>query len=447
MKIKNIFKIGMLAAASSFMVACEDEVLVEKQDTTQADALIAEINDVENQLLTLSLENSELTIENQKLDNFLDSLWNVRNQLTGGYSQPASVDYTVNVLSTANTIFSGGRSKGLENATVVVEQNGLVIQPSSNGAGLYAFRGLTEGNAYVRVSAPNHASVEMSIYLYINDGSDVDGAKTFNAASQVVLYPVAGDMAATIKGMVYANRSTLNDTIGRKFGSDAVFAAKANTYIAAPGVWNYGNYTQDDDYWAASAIYGYPSGNQVAFEAGFEGHKIYAVPSLSNLALNNDNSNSGYIISITYKGLITNTEINADGSYELKIPAGSDYGNGLFNSIELRTSEVVSAHTRLTVSDGNYEGEYDESGSVETTFTYFNNSNGTVTPFDGDGVNTVSLDAGEKAQIKRRTITENWIYYPYFTDQNSMNDNTLDNFPESGKVINRNIYFFPEERD
>lgn len=446
MKNKYIIQLTLcLSLLCVAMISCEDEVLVPTEDTTTADALLAEIDNISNQYVTLSAENSTLTISNNELDRALDSLWEVRNELLNAYSQPTKVELTLNLLSVAKTIFSGGRTAGLEGATVIVEQNELVLQAdASSTAGLYLFKGLRAGEARIRVTAPNHSSVDARIWLYINNGQDVAGADTYNAATTLVLYPVSGELAATLKGTAYANTSTLNDTIDNWYGSNVAFGAKANTPIAVGSNFNFTNNTTTTASRTNYNLYNFsPWGTEVQFETAPAGQKIYAYPSLSGTYINNDGSANGYLTELIYKGVVTSTTVAADGSFSLSVPAASSYSDfTFFGGIDLVSEPFFASHKRFTIGT-NYAGENNEAGSASENFSFYNNGNFATAAYTGTGVTTVAVDPAKKAAVTRRTISETWQYNPYFTDGTGSNDASLDDMPASGATVVRNIYFFP----
>jgi hypothetical protein len=454
MKIRNIIPALLSGAISlALMVGCQDEVIVKVEDTTTADEIIALINDYRNQYLTLDKENGTLHIQNEKLEHVIDSLQDVRDNMLDPYSTPEEIHYTLNVLSSANTAFSGGRSKGLADATVTLEQNGLVksADPSSTN-GLYLFKGLRTGSAFVTVTAADHTPVEFYVWLDLDFGDDVAEADSYNASSQVILFPNAGSLAGKITGKAYANTSTLNDTIGYRYGTDPAFGTKANTYISSPGNWRYNNYTQDDDYVDARSIYDYPNGDNIQWELALAGHVIYAIPEFDNFDINNESEN-GWIYSMTYRNVITKATIQPDGSFTLPILGSSSYDEyTLFDYVELTTEDMITSHTRLTQAEGNFPGQKIETGSTDHTFNYYNRTNGVEAVYTGRGLETVNIDPATKAIITRNKITENWAYGMWIPNDAVYDNNSNYLYPDdhafaqSGETKNINVYFFPLER-
>lgn len=439
----------LLASGLTFgLAACEDEVLVETKDETKANELMTAIAAADEQLATLSVENNTLTVSNEQAEKLIEQYADLREELVDPYSDPTEVHYTVTVLSSSNAVVSSGRSKGFEGATVVVEQNGLVLEPSSSSNGLYLFTGLKSGYVYVRVSAADHTSVEYRAYIYLNDGQDVASAKSFNAQTQVVLYPVSGAKAGRFIGNAFANNTIVNDTLNRKYGSVAAFGAKANLFIAPPNSITY-DYTYESSSINTLNIYGVDvnsSNKVVQYENALAGHKIFAYPSVEEFANNNWTTNNGVIYNIIYKGLVTSTTIGADGSYNLPVVSSAQYWDaGVVNGIEISVDSYVAPHTRFTAWGGNYYGENNETGSVEVDIKYYNNTNASVSPYDGAG-STVAISPAAAAVVKRRVITEDWIYYPYFIGSTSI-DAWNETVPLAGETRNLNIYFQPRERN
>lgn len=439
----------LLASGLTFgLAACEDEVLVETKDETKANELLTAIDAADEQLATLSVENNTLTVSNAQAEKLIEQYADLRAELIDPYSDPTEVHYTVTVLSSSNAVVSNGRTKGFEGASVVVEQNGLVLEPSSSSNGLYLFTGLKPGYVYVRVSAAEHTSVEYRAYIYLNDGQDVASATSFNAQTQVVLYPVSGAKAARFIGNAYANNTILNDTLNRKYGSAAAFGANANSYIAPPNSITY-DYTYEWNNISTYNVYGVDvnsSSKVVQYEKALAGHKIFAYPDVEEFANNDWNTQNGVIYNIIYKGLVTSTTIGADGSYSLPVVSSAQFFNeGVVNQIAISVDSYVAPHTRFTAWGGSYYGEENETGSVEVDIKYYNNTNAGVSPYDGAG-STVAISPAAAAVVKRRVITEDWIYYPYFIGSTNVEawDETV---PVAGETRNLNIYFQPRQRD
>jgi hypothetical protein len=456
MKLKNIMASFVNRAIVLFivlLVGCQDEVIVKVEDTTKVDELLAQISDYTNQYLTLDKQNGTLQIQNEKLWKKLDSLQNVRDRLADPFSTPEEVHFTLNVLSSANTVFSGGRSKGLAGVTVTLEQNGLVASadPSSSD-GLYLFKGLRTGSAFVKVTAQDHTPVEFYVWLYTDYGSDVNDADSYNASTQVILFPNAGNLAGKIMGKAYANTSTLNDTLGYSFGSTAAFGAKANTYISTPGNWRYDNFTQNDEEIETWTIYGPVIGENIQWETATAGHIIYGVPHFHNYGINNESEN-GYIYSITYRNVITKATVAADGSFTLPILSGNTYDDFLLlEYVRLTTEDLIAGHTRLTISSGDYAGQASEPGSTDQLFTYYNRGNVIQPVNTGNGINVADVDPATKSTISRKKITESWAYKMWVPNEQYGSSDQYDvyanehAYPQAGETKLRNVYFFPVSR-
>lgn len=433
----------LLAGLTLSLAGCQDEVLVETKDETKVNELLEAIAAADEQYATLSVANNTLIVSNEALAKKIDDLEELRQDLENPYSEPTEVHYTVTVLSSSSAaVSSNGRSKGLEGATVVVEQNGLVLSPTTSN-GLYLFTGLKQGYIYVRISAPDHTSVEYRAYIYIDQGEDVASATSFNAQTQVVLYPISGAKAAKYVGKAYANTSVLNDTLNRKYGSIAAFGTKANTFISAPQ-YNFYDYTYYNDAPSGYNLYNtYVTGYSyvASYENALAGHKIYAYPEVSQFANNDYYTENGYIYEIIYKGLVTSTTVGADGSYTLPVVSSASMDDeSLVDQIQIYSDAYLAPHTRLTTAAGNYYGESNETGSVEVSLKYYNNTDGTIAPYNGTGTNTVSINSASAATVKRRTITENWWYF-------TNTSNYIYDIPLAGETRNLNFYFQPRYRD
>lgn len=462
MKKINIYKMLLLAGGLTFsLAACEDEVLVETKDNTKVNELLAAIAAADQQYATLNTETNSLVVSNEEAEKKIQELEELREELLDPYSQPTEIHYTVTVLSSSNATLSGtenvgplmGRKKGFEGATVVVEQNGLVLEPSSVSNGLYLFKGLKQGYVYVRVSAPNHTSVEYRAYLYQFNGWDVASAESFNAQNQVILYPVSGSLAGKFTGKAYANTTVLNDTLNRKYGSVAAFGAKANTYIAPP-TYTFEDFTHYGQSWLSpNNLYGTQiRGNNyvVNNETAPEGHKIYAYPDVDQFANNNYMEDNCRIYEIIYKGLVTSTTIGADGSYTLPVVSSAQYNGdnetSLVNFIRIESWSYIADHTRFTTWGGSYYGQTNETGSVEVSLKYYNNTDATINPFTGDAATQIAVAPATATVVKRRVITEKWWYYLSMSYDGD-GDNNFYDVPAAGETKNVNLYFHARWRN
>lgn len=443
MKTNNLFRILAFSAISSVaLFGCEDEVIVETEDTTTADAIIAEIETATETLYTLDEENSTLKIENAQLDNLIDSLNAVRNTLQYTTSNPKQVHYTVNVLSAGNAEFSQGRAKGVTGSTVVVEQDGEFHTPSSMAEGLYLFTGLNQGYVYVTVSAPDHTTVEYQAYIYINTGTDVANADSYNASTKVTLYPNAGALAGLVYGKAYANTTVVNDTANRLYGnSTAIFGNLANSYITPMSIGG-----EDSDLFP-DTFYEGNDDSEIIFESAPVGHKIYARPVLSGGMMPNPSQN-GYTTMVTYKGIVTSATVAADGTYSLPVIAKSGTDN-LISSIEVFTEDFVGDHVRFTNYGGNYNGQVKEAGdTTRVTLKWYNNTNGSQSVSTGSGVTTQNLNPKNSLSVKRLTIKEKYQYGAYFLENGSNEGENmfLDKLPQAGEKMMRNVFFWPDTK-
>lgn len=418
--MKNINKYiwASALAMGTMLTACEDEVLVPVEDNTAATALLTSISEQDALLTEYNLENNTVTLTNARLRETLDSLNDARNDLNWGESRDQTeVQYTVNVISAAN--YLTGRVAGVNGATVTVTQ-GSYSETKETSSGLAVFSGLQHGEAIVNISAPDHTSAEMVVEFYSDYSSDADYT---NASTIVPLYPVSGENAAVLTGRVMANTTTVNDTLARTYGDDvAIYGDKAGTYISNPGIYSGTNYT---DEWGGNDMtpYGATLGAAVAFEAVPAAFRLFAVakPNVSEFS----SGEAGYIVSITYSGLISEASIAADGTYTLTVPASK--GGSLALSYE--TTEVIAPFTEFTNPGNN--------GATDYTFKYFNNGNGNATVWteEGDGSNVI-IAPNTSMNIVRSIRTRN---YEYEIFENSF----LQGSVKPGEKVINDFYLWP----
>lgn len=464
----NKYILASTLALGTVFTSCEEEILVPVEDNTEIDAMLAQISALENQVYTYSLENGTVTLANMKLKNTLDSLDNVYWKLrsTQG-NHDTKVQYTVNVMSTGN--FVEGRVAGISGAKVTVSQ-GSYIETKDTDGGMAVFTGLEPGAAKVTITSADHSSVEMDVHFF-NDGSIAEGDH-YNAGTQVLLYPISGKNAATIQGSLFANTSTLNDTLNRKYGTDAVFGAKAGTYLAQPGVYENYNYTQYYTNWYDDKItgniyydgYNYtsnPDGSAVQFEKVPASFKLYALARPSSSILVDDQNdyynystdeyirNPGYITSITYSDLVFEAELKADNTYSVVVPAAT--GNAF--TIEFQTTEVIAEHTRFTAGEWYREanagqwywvlGGREEEGSQLQSFSYYNSRDNSrdLYSLNGDG-SVVTINPNSKGDVTRRVITEAFRYQIMGSSFGSGSTRSY----EPGAVEYNNLYLWPSEK-
>lgn len=464
----NKYILASTLALGTVFTSCEEEILVPVEDNTEIDAMLAEISTLENQVYTYSLENGTVTLANMKLRNMLDSLQAVRNKLNwNDGDHDTKVQYTVNVMSTGN--FVEGRASGITGAKVTVSQ-GAYIESKDTDGGMAVFSGLEPGTAKVTITSADHSSVEMDVHFF-NDGSIADGDH-YNAGTQVLLYPVSGKNAATIQGSLFANTTTLNDTLNRKYGTNTVFGAKAGTYLAQPGVYDNTNYTQYNTPWYDNKVTGNiyydgyyynsnPQGSAVQFEKVPASFKLYAMARPSGSILVDDQNdyynystdeyirNPGYITSITYSDLVFEAELKADNTYSVVVPAAT----GSVFTIEFQTTEVIADHTRFTAAEYYREantgqwywvmGGREEEGSELKSFSYYNSGDYTLDLYslNGDG-SVVTINPNSKGDISRRVITET---YRYQIMGSSFGSGTTRSY-EPGAVEYNNLYLWPAEK-
>jgi hypothetical protein len=463
MKNINKYILASTLALGTVFTSCEEEVLVPVEDNEAVAELLAQIASLENELTTYNLEQKTVSIQNTKLQSYYDSLavnspyyeydqWgNIRRT---GYDPETRVQYTVNVLSSAN--YLQGRIAGVAGASVTVRQ-GEYTETKEVSSGMAVFEGLIPGQATVVVTAPDHTRAELIVGLYDHDfAGDVEN---YNAATQVVLYPTSGKDMAIIKGSLYANTTTVNDTLNRRYGNDAtIFGDKAGTYVAKPGPYtNFSNYTQFEDEVEQGTIYdNAPNREEIQFEAVPAGFSFYAIARPQE-SLQEFHSGAGNMLSITYTGLVFDATINNDMTYSVQVPTTTKGGL----NIEFQMPQTIAPHTRFTSDtdesiaidqdgDGtidyydyyyNVVGGDEEEGSKEQTFKYFNSTNNPVTVYSlAEGGTAVEVAPNKSADIVRRVITEN----RYYQAQGIVLEEIGSVRP--GQVILENIYVWPYGR-
>jgi hypothetical protein len=476
--MKNINKYILASglAIGALFTSCEEEILVPVEDNTEIDALLANINTLQNQLYEYDLEKKTVTISNKEMGSKLDSIQRAWEELNYNISnRETEVQYTVNVISAANYV--KGRVAGVGGASVTVRQ-GDYLETQETAGGLALFKGVKQGEATVTVSAPDHGTVEMSV-SFLSDGTYSSNAEYYNAGTQVMLFPVAGKNAATIKGSIYANTTTENDTLYRRYADNQeVFGEKATTWVAPIGQFNYWeNFTQSEVQGWDNKVIGNiyfdgvyktesPLGASVQFEEVPAAFSLYAIakPSVGHQFdsefYQQGSYNAGYIRSIIYSDMVFEAAIQDNGSYSVTVPASM--GNNLI--IEFQTTEVIAEHTRFTAleqksigvdedGDGNvdYYNDYEvmggaeEIGSVKKTFTYYNSDDYTkeLYSFNGDG-SVVTINPNSTGEITRRVITETFKYelrgyWMHIESGGEMNF-------EPGQVQYNNLFLWPVSR-
>lgn len=425
MRNLNKYILASTLALGTVFTSCEEEVLVPVEDNAAATELLNSINTASNQLVDYNLETRTVSIRNAKLERTLDSLYTVRSEI---YDQETTVQYTVNIISGANYV--KGRTAGVTGATVTVRQ-GEYSETKETAAGLAVFEGLQPGYATVLATAPDHTTIEATVY-FNPDGQYSHNANVYNAATRILLYPVSGEMAATISGSLYANTTTVNDTLNRTFGYSPVFGDSAGTFIAERGIYDDYNYTQYKDidwvgqYWNRENIQNlyyndayaetvFPVGQAIQFEAAPASFNLYAiaVPSTQPDFESGNGYESGYITNISYSNLIFEATINEDNTYSVTVPASAQGMN-----IDFRTTEVIANHTRFTDAEIWYYGPGTEEtiGSKEMEFTYYNYTDSNVDIYteqaDGTWVGNI-VTPGESIEVNRNVITEPYRYEIY----------------------------------
>lgn len=438
-------------ACCSLFAACEDDDTVSAEANTEIAGLLQEINTLDNQLTEYNLEKRTVTLTNRKLKKTLDSLRITYTDFRENGYKTTEVQYSVNVISTAN--YAQGRSSGLSGATVTVKQ-GDYEETKETSSGIAVFSGLKEGEAYVSVASPDHTKADMVVH-FMADGVYSNNSNYYNASTQVLLYPVSGKNTATIKGNVHANTSTLNDTLNRVFGYSGIFGERANKFVAKPGPFPfYENYTQENifsnrmmqnpyfQYY--NHYYNGPGGQAVQFEKVPAGLELMAVatPAASLQAdfQGGEVTNAGFITSITYHDLFFPVQLNEDDSYTVNVPASA----GLNMMVQFHSTELVANHTRYTIShDYAGPGTSQESGSERITLRYYNsndyttNHQGSVQE-DGTIIYPV-IDPDQATNLSLYTITEAFRY-------EIRGPQVLSTHIHPGQVKYQNLYLWPVSR-
>ncbi|MBC7922911.1 MAG: hypothetical protein H7Z75_17680, partial [Ferruginibacter sp.] len=354
--------IALLAGAT--LSGCKDEVMVPVPDNKTADSLLAQINAANTSYLTVNTQTNTLTLANSQLEGLLtryqrtlDSLVNLNGP--NGPKIPAKVQYSVNILSAASTVFSSGggsssqpvpfnsgarseATQGVAGISIRVDQDGASQTATTADNGMAVFNNLKIGYANVFVTGGDkHTSVEYTVYLGSINTTQYD---VVNASSQIVLFPTSTDAsatAATIKGKVQINLRADNDTLGRRYANNYVTDRLKGTYLSAAGMYvgNAGNANIDNNYHFTD-----PASEQLSFDP-LADRTIFAYPELTTYINNLDDEDNGYITTMAYKGAIVSTKTDPAGNYTLVVPASA---HGL--NIRLEMEQIIMGHTMLTTS-------------------------------------------------------------------------------------------------
>lgn len=206
------------------------------------------------------------------------------------------INYAVTVISAANSGTTSGRGEVAAGATVTVSQHGVSTTVTTNAAGQAVFEDMRVGNAAVTVSATDHTTAAATVDLTPIEATEGDATIDYskivrNAATQIPLFPTAGEGAATIEGVVYGETDLTNDS------PELIEGYSVTAYINVDNL--------DSDYFD-------PDGATNADAAG-------------------------RIVQITYTDVAQTVQTASDGSYSITVPAS---GEGL--PISIATSDFVS---------------------------------------------------------------------------------------------------------
>jgi len=435
--IKQILSITSLAFITAMcVVACKDEVLVPVKDNTRADSLVTLIQVLDKQKTEIDKKTNTIKITNAI---FNDSIDNVKSDIE---SEVRTVEYTINVLNGGNTItsnqFNGGgaRTKGVDGATVIVSQNGVTASKTT-ADGRAIFTGLKGGTATVQISAANFATINAQVYLGEDDIEfGGDGAVRTAATNFLLVATGGGSNGLTLAGNLYINKNILDDTLGHVYGGDD--AGLVNTYVSNRSIYddfNYGAYNFGYTYYWLYSIYGITNNNnyapQIKWDALTSGSTVVAYPDLGSYyapANNPQGWNSvGYIMSISYVGLINTATVNASGAYTINVPyIFNGAGDGCIGYY-IEASQLVD---KLTSFGENSNGTSQSVGSVKTKIKFFD------------------VDTYETTEYDRYVLTKDWTFEANISDEGGyegLGSNGYVNGTRTtpGSTIHRSIFYFP----
>ena len=314
-----------LAILGILVVACKDEVLVPVVDNKKADSIIAVITKLDQQDVTINAKENTITIQNAVLNLKLDSLNN------SFFNNPRKIQYTVYLINAGNSITTtlNGRTKGVDGATVTVFAGGKTLTATS-ADGRAVFEGLGGGNATVQISATGFTPVTYHTFFFNdNRGSFGDGAVRV-ASTNILIFPTTTKDAVTVTGQLYANKSTIDDTLGRQYNK-VTDGTRYLKYISNPGISSFTNWTQSTYHDSSTAYSNYfynaynhydilPDGIMVKYDplTSLKGANIFGYPnniSSTGSDLDLDFNVPGQVLSITYTGLASVATVDNTGKY------------------------------------------------------------------------------------------------------------------------------------
>src|SRR5258708_5532039 len=202
-----------LAILGLLVVACKDEVLVAVVDNKKADSIFAVITKLDQQNVTINAKQNTITIQNAVSTARLDSLQ------TSFDTNPRKIQYTIYLLNAGNTISTTnnqGRTKGVDGATVTLLSGGKTLTATS-ADGRVIFEGLSGGSATVQILASGFTSVTFQTYFFRDNRSSFGDGAVRTASTNILIFPTSGKDVVTITGLLYANKSTIDDTLGSQY--------------------------------------------------------------------------------------------------------------------------------------------------------------------------------------------------------------------------------------
>jgi len=426
------------------VVACKDEVLVPVVDNKKADSIIALITKLDQQNVTINAKDNTIRIQNAVLNTKIDSLSNSFN------SNPRKIQYTVylinagNAVTTTNGEFnSGGRTQGVDGAAVTLFAGGKTLNATS-ADGRAVFEGLGGGNATIQISAAGFTPVTYQTYFFNDDRRSFGDGAVRVASTNILIFPTSGKDAVTITGQLYANKSTIDDTLARQY-NNTLDVPKQLKYISNPGISSYTNYTQATEHdffpfynsqyvFNPNNHYGItPEGTTVKYDqlTSLNGANIFGYPSNINATSFNDLDVyvPGTVLTITYSGLASVATIDNTGKYTLKV---ASYANSPGVNIGIEhytdshtwlTSQATIGSTKITLKS------FDPTTYITTSSDFYKSTSNWI--YRG----AISVDSGDSFIDTNIDLYEFSYIYGYQTTYGNEDG-------KPGTTVTRNIFFF-----
>ena len=421
------------------LVACKNEVLVPVNNTKKADSIIAVITKLDQQKVTINTKENTITIQNALLNTKIDSL-------NGAfYSNPRKIQYTVYLINAGNAITTtlGSRTKGVDGATVTLFAGGKTVTATSTD-GRAIFEGLDGGNATVQILATGFSPVTFHTYFFNDNRSSFGDGAVRTASTNILIFPTTSKDAVTITGQLYANKSTIDDTLGSQY-NNAGDPSKYLKYISNPGISSFYNFTQNTDHdfypyynysYNNNSHYGtFPTGTTVKYDllTSLNGANIYGYPRIGSSNFNDLDPNvPGSVLTIIYTGLGSVATIDNTGKYTLKV---ASYANN--HGANIHVEHYTDNHTYLT-SQTNV-------GSTKITLKSFDpisyvTSSSDFYQITGKWIYRASItqDGGNESGIYNEID-----YYEFYYSYSGYNITSASFEGMPGTTINRNLFFFP----